>query len=67
MLFVGVVAPREILEKREKERGDRFVGGARSQYFKVHENVAYDLEIDTHEKTLEENVQLIMSQSYRID
>lgn len=63
VLFVGVVAPLEILEKREQERGDRFTGGARSQYFKVHENVAYDLEIDTHSYTLEENVRRILNLS----
>jgi chloramphenicol 3-O phosphotransferase len=56
VLYVGVVTPLEILEQRERARGDRFLGGARGQYFKVHENVAYDLEIDTHAHTIEENV-----------
>lgn len=56
VLYVGVVTPLDILEKREGARGDRFVGSARAQYFKVHENVAYDLEIDTHTHSLEENV-----------
>lgn len=60
VLYVGVVAPLEILEKREKERGDRFLGSARDQYYKVHENVAYDLEIDTHAHSLEENVAKVM-------
>ena len=41
VLYVGVLTPLEILEQREKSRGDRFLGGARGQYFKVHENVAY--------------------------
>ncbi len=56
VLYVGVVTPLEILEQRERARGDRCVGSARGQYFKVHENVAYDLEIDTHAQSLEENV-----------
>jgi Chloramphenicol 3-O-phosphotransferase len=59
VLYVGVVTPLEILEQRERARGDRFVGSARGQYFKVHENVAYDLEIDTHAATLSENIERI--------
>lgn len=59
VLYVGVVTPLEVLEERERIRGDRFLGGARGQYFKVHENVAYDLEIDTHVHTLEEAVNRI--------
>ncbi|GAB4184674.1 MAG: hypothetical protein Tsb0015_00950 [Simkaniaceae bacterium] len=56
VLYVGVITPLKILEEREQQRGDRFLGGARGQYFKVHENVAYDLEIDTHHQTLPENI-----------
>lgn len=56
VLYVGVVTPLEILEERERARGDRCVGSARAQYYKVHENVAYDLEIDSHAYSLEENV-----------
>lgn len=61
VLYIGVTAPLEILEKREKERGNRYIGSARGQYFKVHENVAYDLEIDTHFHTLEENIAKIQT------
>ncbi|MEZ5315474.1 MAG: AAA family ATPase [Chlamydiales bacterium] len=56
VLYVGVVTPLGILEERERTRGDRCVGSARAQYYKVHENVAYDLEIDSHAHSLEENV-----------
>jgi chloramphenicol 3-O phosphotransferase len=56
VLYVGVTTPLEVLEKREQARKDRMIGGARGQYFKVHENVSYDLEIDTYCQTLEENV-----------
>lgn len=56
VLYVGVLTPLEILEERERSRGDRFLGSARGQYFKVHDNVAYDLEIDTHAQTLDENI-----------
>ena len=61
VLYVGVITPLEILEQRERSRGDRCAGSARGQYFKVHENVAYDLEIDTHAQTLEENVAKILA------
>jgi chloramphenicol 3-O phosphotransferase len=59
VLYVGVTTPLEILEQRERSRGDRLLGGARGQYFKVHENVAYDIEIDTHAHPIEENIEAI--------
>jgi chloramphenicol 3-O phosphotransferase len=45
--FIGLFAPLEVLEVRERERGDRLIGLARWQYDRVHRDVAYDLEIDT--------------------
>ena len=60
VIYVGVITPLEVLEKREKERGNRLLGSARSQYFKVHENVQYDLEINTHTTPLDENVEKII-------
>ncbi|MDE2063774.1 MAG: hypothetical protein KGJ00_15330 [Bradyrhizobium sp.] len=45
--FVGLFAPLEVLEARARARGDREIGLARWQYGRVHEGVAYDLEIDT--------------------
>jgi chloramphenicol 3-O phosphotransferase len=56
VLYIGVITPLEVLELRERSRNNRMIGSARGQYFKVHENVSYDLEIDTHANTLEENV-----------
>lgn len=47
IFFVGVTANLEVLEKREKERGDRKIGSARHQFYNVHKNVTYDLLIDT--------------------
>ncbi len=61
VLYVGVTTPLPILEERERSRGDRFLGSARGQYFKVHENASYDLEIDTHAHSLEENVAKIIA------
>lgn len=45
--FVGLFAPLEVLERRERERGDRALGLARWQFDRVHRGVDYDLEIDT--------------------
>jgi len=45
--FVGLFAPLEVLEERERARGDRALGLARWQYDRVHRGVDYDLEIDT--------------------
>ena len=45
--IVGLFAPLEILEARERERGDRGLGLARWQFDRVHRAMTYDLEIDT--------------------
>jgi chloramphenicol 3-O phosphotransferase len=45
--FVGLFAPLEVLEARERARGDRAIGLARWQHDRVHEGRVYDLEIDT--------------------
>jgi chloramphenicol 3-O phosphotransferase len=44
---VGLFAPLEVIERREKARGDRTLGLARWQYDKVHAGMTYDLELDT--------------------
>jgi len=61
VLWVGVNAPLSILEQREKERGNRIEGSARGQFHKVHADATYDLEIDTHHASLEENIEKIIS------
>jgi chloramphenicol 3-O phosphotransferase len=45
--FVGLFAPLDVLETRERARGDRAIGLARWQHIRVHEGQTYDLEIDT--------------------
>jgi chloramphenicol 3-O phosphotransferase len=45
--LVGLFASLEVLEARERARGDREIGLARWQYRRVHSGVAYDLKIDT--------------------
>ncbi len=45
--MVGVFAPLEVLETRERERGDRLIGLARWQYDRIHRGIEYDLEVDS--------------------
>lgn len=47
VFWVGVFAPLDILEMRERQRGDRMIGLARWQYDRVHRDMTYDLEVDT--------------------
>ena len=49
--FVGLLAPLIVLEQRELARGDRVIGLARGQIARVHQGIAYDLEIDTSAMT----------------
>lgn len=57
--LVGLVASLEVLEERERARGDRQIGLARWQYDRVHRDIAYDLEIDTSATTPLENAHRI--------
>ena len=61
VLWVGVNAPLHVLEEREKDRGNRILGSARGQFHKVHFDVMYDLEIDTHKAASNENAEKIKS------
>lgn len=45
--FVGLFAPLNVLEARERQRGNREIGLARWQYDRVHHHTTYDLTIDT--------------------
>lgn len=47
VFMVGVFAPLDVLEARERQRGDRLIGLARWQYDRVHKGMHYDLEVDT--------------------
>jgi chloramphenicol 3-O phosphotransferase len=47
VLAVGVTCPVEILEARERMRGDRVLGRARGLAEVVHTFMAYDLTVDT--------------------
>ena len=47
VLWVAVMADRDVVEQRERDRSDRMVGLARSQHEAVHRHVAYDVRVDT--------------------
>jgi chloramphenicol 3-O phosphotransferase len=57
--WVGLFASLDVLEARERERGDRHIGLARWQYGRVHSGMTYDLEIDTAATTPMENARKI--------
>ena len=59
VLWLGVVAPVEVIEAREKARGDRKLGTARWQAEHVHVGVDYDRMINTHEQSTDENMAII--------
>ena len=59
LFLVGVFAPLDVLEARERERGDRLIGLARWQYDRVHKGMKYDLEVDTSRATPLECAELI--------
>lgn len=44
---VAVHAPLDVLEAREKARGDRLIGLARWQFPRVHAGLTYDFEVNT--------------------
>ncbi len=58
--FVGVTAPLEIIEAREKLRNDRQLGTARSQYEQFRK-YQYDILIDTSKCTAEEAADKIIA------
>jgi chloramphenicol 3-O phosphotransferase len=57
--WVGLFAPLDVLEARERARGDRAIGLARWQYGRVHHDRVYDLEIETTQATPLENARKI--------
>jgi chloramphenicol 3-O phosphotransferase len=59
---VGLFAPLDVLEERERQRGDRLLGFARWQYDRVHNGMVYDLEIDTARASAIECAQMIKAQ-----
>ena len=60
LLLVGVVAPTDVLEERERARGNRIVGEARAQVDVIHRGIEYDLTVDTSRQSPEECARSIL-------
>lgn len=56
---VGLFAPLNVLEERERRRGDRRLGLSRAQYDCVHLGKRYDLQLDTSVATPAECARMI--------
>ena len=61
VLWVGVMAPLDVIEARERQRGDRDIGLARWQFVRVHRNIPYDLTVDAARSTPAEIAGQILS------
>lgn len=57
--LVGLSAPLEVVQERERIRGDRDIGLAKGQYDRVHTGRVYDLEMDTSENSPDQIAQEI--------
>lgn len=60
-LLVGVLAPADVLEERERARGNRIAGEARAQIEVIHRDIEYDLTVDTSRQSPEECAQSILA------
>jgi chloramphenicol 3-O phosphotransferase len=56
VVWVGVHCDLDVVEARERSRGDRVVGMARSQFTTVHASAHYDLSIDTTSSSPEQAI-----------
>jgi chloramphenicol 3-O phosphotransferase len=59
-LLVGVVAPVDVLEERERARGNRIAGEARFQFDVIHSGIEY-VNVDTARQSPDECARAILS------
>jgi chloramphenicol 3-O phosphotransferase len=62
-IFVGVRCALDVLEDRERARGDRKLGLARYQHDRVHSHGVYDIEVDTATMPVTECVARIVTRA----
>jgi chloramphenicol 3-O phosphotransferase len=60
-LLVEVEAPLRVLEERERARGNRIAGEARSQVDVIHRGIQYDVTVDTSRQSPEECARAILA------
>ncbi len=58
--FVGIHCTLAELERRELERGDRPIGGAKKDFNSIHLHIEYNLELDSTDSP-DKNVDLLIS------
>lgn len=46
-IYIGVHCDKEVLQAREKARGNRKIGTAIEQHHRVHKDIVYDLNVNT--------------------
>jgi chloramphenicol 3-O phosphotransferase len=61
LVTVGVYCSIEELRRRELARGDRKIGSAAEQYYRVHQGVDYDFTVNTESQTPEQCAQKIVA------
>ena len=59
---VKVFAPIDVIEEREKARGDRMIGLAREQSSHLHNGIAYDVAVDTNSASHQTLAEIILGQ-----
>jgi len=65
VFIIGIYCSIGELEKRERERKDRKIGLAAYQFNRVHENMKYDIELNTEENNVEECINEILNKSIK--
>jgi chloramphenicol 3-O phosphotransferase len=60
VFFVGLHCPLPELERRERKRGDRKIGEAKTDYQTIHTFCTYDIEIDST-NDLSQNVEKVIT------
>jgi chloramphenicol 3-O phosphotransferase len=65
LFFVGVHCSLAELERRERSRGDRPIGGAARDFHAIHRHAIYDLELDATQPPEANAVVLIQAWSAR--
>jgi chloramphenicol 3-O phosphotransferase len=61
VLMVGLQCPQDVLDERERARGDRRPGLAAAQCDRIHRWLRYDLVVDTSHVTAEEAARQIVA------
>lgn len=64
--FVGVKIPLDVVEQRERQRGDRAIGHARGHFDLVHCHGPYDIEVDAEAHSARRCAEQIVAEMRRL-